>query len=59
MLSAAELNKDFFIPFECCFRPLIRALGGTGSLPIMPAAFLDIRIDDYDLFRAGNNFYND
>ena len=59
MLSAAELKKDFFMPFECCFRPLIWALGGTGSLPSMPVAFLDIRLDDYDLFRAGKNFYTD
>ena len=59
MLNAAELSKDFFIPFECCFRPLIRALGGTGYLPSMPAAFLDIRFDDYDIFRAGKNFYNE
>ena len=58
MLSAAEL-KDFFMPFECCFRPLIWALGGTGSLPSMPVAFLDIRLDDYGLFRAGKNFYTD
>ena len=59
VLSAAELKKDFFMSFEYCFRPQIWALGGRGSLPSMPVAFLDIRLDDHDLFRAGKNFYTD
>ena len=46
MLSDAELKKVFFMPFEGSFRPLIWKLGGTGSLPSLPVAFLDIRFDD-------------
>ena len=36
------------MPFEGSFRPLIEAVGGIGSLPSTPAAFLEIGFDDYD-----------
>ena len=55
MLSAVELKKGFFMPFEGSFKPLMWVLSGTGSLPSTPVVFQDIRLDDQDFFGAGKD----
>ena len=42
MLSAAELKKGLFMPFQDSIRPLIEALGVIST----PVAFLDIGLDN-------------